>query len=819
MIHYLGNLPLTRKVQVIIMSAAAVALLASSLFLLVGQGFQARDALRAQLSVLADVVGKNSTGALTFDDAEQANRVLSSLEAQSSVEVAALFSATGEELGTLALSDTEHLPQAWIAEHQNSNESQSRTTGVKTLEIIQPVRFEGETIGTIYVRSSLLPVFNSIYTSMALTALALGIGTVISLVLSSLLTPAIVGPIQKLSGLAQSVSADEDFSLRAEVDGQDEIASLASAINDMLKKLEVRDRRLEAHREQLQAEVDERTRSLAEANNRLEDFVEELRDARDKAEAASNAKSEFLARMSHEIRTPMNGVLGMTELMLASGDIDQRQRRYAENINHSAESLLGIINDILDFSKIEAGKLELDCAPFDFRDTVEEVAELLAEQASRKGLELLCDVDPFLEANRIGDGLRIRQILLNLLGNAVKFTESGEILLRVTRPAKHADDNDDLVRIEVKDTGIGIDPENIARVFDSFSQEDGSVTRRFGGTGLGLAISRQLVDLMGGDIQVESSQGQGTTFWFEIALDQQRKPGQSIDESLEGVSTLVVDDNQTNRDILHAQLSSWGVDVRLAGSGQQALQHLRDGFCPDIVLLDLHMPEMNGLDTAAEIQKLDACSDAKIVLLSSLSRQVTKAERENLQITSTLTKPIRQRLLKACMTGLVNSVDTVTAAVVTQPESEAQEPAGLLEANVLLVEDNLVNQEVASAMLKMLGCRITSAMNGKEAVELLIDQDQSFDIVLMDCQMPEMDGFSATRAVREHERNTGKTTQSIVALTANALTGDRERCLEAGMNDYLSKPFTMPALREIIARQLGMASNDDRSVDASDDAA
>ncbi|MDJ0760500.1 MAG: response regulator [Woeseiaceae bacterium] len=819
MIGYLSNLPLTRKVQVIIMSAAAVALLASSLFLLLGQGFQARDSLRAQLSVLADVIGKNSLGALTFDDVEQANLVLSSLQAQSSVEAAALFSAAGDELGTLALSDVEHLPQAWIAEHHDSNESEYRTSGIRTLEIIQPIRFEGETIGTIYVRSNMLPVFNSIYTSMALTALALVIGTVISFVLSSLLTPAIVGPIQKLSGLAQSVSADEDFSLRASVDGQDEIASLATAINDMLKKLEVRDRRLEAHREHLQAEVDERTRSLAEANNRLEDFIEELRDARDKAEAASNAKSEFLARMSHEIRTPMNGVLGMTELMLASGDIDQRQRRYAENINHSAESLLSIINDILDFSKIEAGRLELDCAPFDFRDTVEEVTELLAEQASRKGLELLCDIEPTLEANRIGDGLRIRQVLLNLLGNAVKFTESGEVVLRVTRPAESVDRDDDLVAIEVRDTGIGIDPENIARVFDSFSQEDGSVTRRFGGTGLGLAISRQLVDLMGGTINVESSQGRGTSFWFEIALERQVKSEQSADESLKGVTTLVVDDNETNREILHSQLSSWGIDVTLAESGKQALQKIRGGLRPDVVLLDLHMPEMDGLDTAAALKESDACSDARIVLLSSLSRQLTQAERENLQITSTLTKPIRQRLLKACIAGLVNDVDTSYTATISQPEPEAEDAAELLDANVLLVEDNLVNQEVAKAMLKMLGCETTSAMNGKEAVELLIEQDQSFDIVLMDCQMPEMDGFSATRAVREHERDAGKSAQSIVALTANALTGDRERCLEAGMNDYLSKPFTMPALRDIIARQLGMASNDDESADASDSAA
>ena len=796
MIRRLANRPLTIRVQIIIVVAATVALLSASVLVLIGQAFQAREELQGQLGTLADVIGKNSAGALIFEDADQATRVLASLSAQRSIEDAAIFTVDGREVARLRNS-SQTLPIDWIESGMASTRDSNRTLDWMHFELLQPIRFGNEPVGTIYVRSTLAPVITSLQRSLLLTAIALAVGSGIALALASWLTPAIVRPVQRLSALAQSVSAKEDFSPRAEVEGDDEITALARAVNEMLEKLQLRDQRLAAHRDKLQSEVDERTRSLADANERLESLVEDLKVARDKAEAASTAKSEFLARMSHEIRTPMNGVLGMTELMLSSTELEPRQRRYADSIRHSAESLLGIINDILDFSKIEAGRFELDSAPFDLRETVEDAAELLAERAASKGLELLCDIPSSIKPDRIGDGLRIRQVLLNLLGNAVKFTEQGEVVVRLESCAI---DGQPAVYFEVKDTGIGIDPAKQSQVFDSFAQEDGSVTRRYGGTGLGLAICKQLVGLMGGEIGLTSHPGRGSMFWFRIPLEiAALSSSELLLDNLLGARALVVDDNSTNREILATQLDSWGIEVSQVSDGQAAIleieRHRDDPF--DVVLLDLHMPGMDGLATARGIRAQPTGETVTIVLLSSISGHVTNAERDELGIDSALTKPVRQSQLLDCLVGLLRGVERRVTGNTGRMEGFGH-PA--LNARVLLVEDNEVNQAVAEGMLTQLGCDVTIANNGKEALDWLIDKRAAFDMVLMDCQMPEMDGFTATRAIRRDEANSGRSAVPIVALTANALTGDRERCMEAGMDDYLPKPFAMRDLRDVMCQ-------------------
>ena len=533
--------------------------------------------------------------------------------------------------------------------------------------------------------------------------------------------------------------------------------------------------------------------------HRLQRAQEDSEAARDEAMAMSKAKSEFLARMSHEIRTPMNGVLGMTEL-LRETNLDDRQQQFTGTIYESAESLLRIINDILDISKIEAGKIELDVAPFNLQNLVEECLDLLAESAHRKRLELACSIPGDANVHVRGDPVRLRQILLNLVGNALKFTEHGEVVVRVTTPTLGFDRPN--FRFEIQDTGIGISPDKVQDIFEPFVQEDGSNTRRFGGTGLGLAISKQLVELMGGEIGLNSVLGEGTTTWFTLELEQDQVSAANLQPHLlAGKSVLVVDDNETNRDILKHRLESWDMQVRTACSGADALSILRsaglDQSPVDIMLLDMAMPGMDGLQLAHAIRSEDQYRAVPIVMLSSISRANIEEDQVANGPDEWLAKPVRQsRLYDALVSLLGKSFDHRKMARGSSQQAGDIPTKSHNGLNVLLVDDNEVNLAVAEAMLDSLGCRSTRATNGQLAVAAC--ERQSYDVVLMDCRMPEMDGFEATRTIRNLEQKLGWKTTPIIALTAHALQGDRERCLAAGMNDYLSKPFTREQLKSVL---------------------
>jgi PAS domain S-box-containing protein len=524
-----------------------------------------------------------------------------------------------------------------------------------------------------------------------------------------------------------------------------------------------------------------------------------LAQARDEALASTRAKATFLANMSHEIRTPMNGVIGMTELLFDT-HLSEEQRDYAGIIRTSAEALLSVINGILDFSKIEAGKMQIEDVDFNLRSVLEEVSFLLATKALGKQLELVCHIPPGIPEQLRGDPTRIRQIAMNLLGNAIKFTEQGEIVLqaRVLKESR----SEALVRISVKDTGIGIPEDRRHAIFDSFTQADGSSSRRYGGTGLGLTICKQLTELMHGQISVESAPGVGTTFSVDIPFKKQAGAVSSTEpgfELLKGMRALIVDDNGTNRLILREYMKAWGCRTEEAERGAEAIELLKADAATDpyhIVLLDMQMPDMDGEETAKLIRAEPNINDVGIMLLTSMGSVGSHSENADAHFNATLVKPIHQSQLYSALHAMMNRQGGVRA-----PELRAADTSATLSGlSILLVEDNAVNQKVASRILERFGCAVVLANNGVEALKAL--SSSSIDLVLMDCQMPEMDGYEATREIRRCEVGTHRHLP-IIAMTAGALEGDKDKCLAAGMDAYVSKPVKPQELLESILPWVG----------------